>query len=91
MSSIALPSISEALPAVSFNKLVQLQDFISYIKLHIQGNLIVAAASGMKFLSRVSDPVNQISLYKTVDIFIFIRNLKCSIFYICPDTLKSLL
>ena len=48
------------------------------IKLHIQRHLVVAASSGMQLFSRLSDPVDQRRLHKTVDIFILIRNLKFS-------------
>ena len=64
-------------------------DFITYIKFHIQCNLIVTASSGMKLLTRIPDTVDQICLYKTVDILIFCCDLQLSGFYIGKDAIQS--
>ena len=68
---------------------VQCGDLISCIKLHIQCNLVVTASSGMQLLSCIPDPVDQICLYKTVDIFVFLCNLKLSALYIPADAFQS--
>ena len=43
----------------------------------------------MKFLTRISDTVDQISLYKTVNIFIFGCDLQLAGLYICKNTVQS--
>ena len=47
--------------------------FIPCIKLHIKGNLVVTASSGMQFLSRIPDTFNQMCFYKRMNIFMFFR------------------
>ena len=43
----------------------------------------------MQLLSCIPDPVDQICLYKTVDIFVFLCNLKLSALYIPADAFQS--
>ena len=56
-----------------FQKEICLADLVPDIHLHIQSHLVVPASSGMKLLAHISLPVNEICLYKAVDIFIFRR------------------
>ena len=71
------------------NQSLQCGDLTSCIKLHIQCNLVITASSGMQLLSCIPDPVDQICLYKTVDIFVFLCNLKLSALYIPADAFQS--
>ncbi len=50
---------------------VGLFDCLTHVHSHIQSNLIITAASGMEFFAGISDTVDQICLYKAVDIFVF--------------------
>ena len=72
-----------------FQKLVDLCNFISCVKLHIQGNLVITAASGVQFLTGIADAVDQICLHKTVDIFVFVRDRKRSVFHITQDAIQA--
>ena len=67
---------------------INLFNLITYIQFHIKRNLVITASSCMKFLTRISDTVDQISLYKTVNIFIFRCNLQFSGFYIRKNTVQ---
>ena len=58
--------------------LICLIDLVADIKLHIQSYLVITASSCVKLLSGISDTVDQVCLNKTVNIFIFISNLKFS-------------
>ena len=71
------------------NQSLQCGDLTSCIKLHIQCNLVITASSGMQLLPCIPDPVDQICLYKTVDIFVFLCNLKLSTLYIPADAFQS--
>ena len=55
---------------------VRLVNLIADVKLHIQRDLIIAAAAGMQLLSGVPDPADQMRLHKAVNILIFIRKCK---------------
>ena len=68
---------------------VDLQNLFSHIKLHVQRHLVVPASSGVKLLSRVPDPVDQVRLHKAVDILILVRNGKLSRRHILPDPGKA--
>ena len=72
-----------------FQESVKLNNLISCIKSHIQCNLVVSASSCMQLLSCIPDPVDQVRLNKAVNIFIFICNLKCSVFHILTDPVQS--
>ena len=52
------------------HQFVQFFDLVSDIQFHIQRYLIISASSGVQFLTCVTDPVDQIGLHKTVDIFV---------------------
>ena len=71
------------------NQSLQCGDLTSCIKLHIQCDLVITASSGMQLLSCIPDPVDQICLYKAVDIFVFLCNLKLSALYIPADAFQS--
>ena len=43
----------------------------------------------MKLLARISDTVDQICLYKAVDVFIFGCDLQLAGFYVCKDAIQS--
>ena len=77
----------------SFQKFLQfcidLFDLITHIQFHIKSDLVITTSSCMKLLTRISDTVNQICLYKTVNIFIFRCNLQFSGFYICKNTVQT--
>ena len=69
-------------------ELISLPHFLSRIQTHVQSHLVVAAPSSMQFLSHVADPADQIRLHETVNILIFIGDLKLSGFHVLQDSLK---
>ena len=71
-------------------QLIRLIDLIPHIQLHIQCHLIITASSCMKLLTGISDSVNEICLYKAVNIFIFRCNLKFSGSYICKNSIQTI-
>ena len=80
---IFLHDLKKASQSISINQSCQFRDLhLLVYKLHIQCNLIITASSGMQLLSCIPDPVDQICLYKTVNIFVFLCNLKLSVLYI---------
>ena len=64
-------------------------DSLSGEKPHVQRHLIIARTSGVKLLAVVTDPVDQVGLYKAVNILIFICDGKFSGFYVIPDRKKA--
>ena len=68
---------------------VDLFDLVADIKFHVKGNLVVTASSCVKLLARISDTVDQICLYKAVDVFIFGCDLQLAGFYVCKDAIQS--
>ena len=62
---------------------------MSCIKFHIKCNLVITASSSVKLLACIANPVYQVSFYKTVNIFIFISNLKRTVVYILYNTFQS--
>ena len=63
--------------------------FISCVELHIQRHLVISAPSCVEFLSRLTDPLCEHCLHEAVDVLIFIRDLKPSLFYIIQDPLQT--
>ena len=61
---------------------VCIEDFQPCVQPHIERHLIVAAPSRMQFLARIPDPLRQIRLHKTVNIFVLLCNLQLSRFHI---------
>ena len=61
----------------------------SGIKAHIQCHLIVSAASGMQFLARITDTVDQICLHKTMNILVFGCDGKFAVCHIFFDAFQS--
>ena len=53
------------------NKLLELDDLVSYIELHVQCDLVVPASSGVELFAHIADPVDEICLDKAVYIFVF--------------------
>ena len=72
-----------------FQQFVDLPDLISCIKLHIQCNLVIAAASGVQLFAGIADAVDQICLHKAVDIFVFVCDLKCSVLNITQNAIQA--
>ena len=72
-----------------FQQFVDLLDLISCIKLHIQCNLVIAAASGVQLFAGIADAVDQICLHKAVDIFVFVCDLQCSVLNITQNALQA--
>ena len=71
------------------HQFVQFFDLVSDIQFHIQRYLIISASSGVQFLTCVTDPVDQICLHKTVDIFVLTGDLQFIGIHIRHDTVQS--
>ena len=48
------------------DQFLELNDLISYVKLHIKGNLIVSASTSVKLFTYVAYPVDEIGFNKAV-------------------------
>ena len=72
-----------------FHQLIQFFDLVSDIQFHVQRHLVISAPSGMQFLSDISDPVDQVCLHKTVNIFVLTGNLQLAGIHIRHDAVQS--
>ena len=67
-------------------QMVGVLHFSAHIEPHIQGDLVIPAASGVQLLADVSDPVDQVRLHEAVDILILRCDLQCPALHIRKDT-----
>src|SRR5699024_7208687 len=71
-------------------KFIELRDLVSYIELHVERDLVIAASARVQLLAHISDAVDEVGLHEAVNILIFTGDLKLAALHVQENAAESL-